>query len=72
MNGNTLKQIRIVAGLSQKEFAIQLGLSQTFVSLMENNKYPVSDSTKRKVIAANFEITKEIINQLDKLDRLDA
>jgi len=72
MNGNTLKQIRIAAGLSQKEFAIQLGLSQTFVSLMENNKYPVSDSTKRKVIAANFEITKEIINQLDKLDRLDA
>ena len=72
MNGNILKQIRIVAGLSQKEFAIQLGLSQTFVSLMENNKYPVSDSTKRKVIAANFEITKEIINQLDKLDRLDA
>jgi len=72
MNGNILKQIRITSKLSQKEFAKKLGLSQTFVSLMENERYPVSDSTKRKVIAANFDVSREILDQIDRLHKLNA
>ena len=51
MNSNIFKQIRINEGISQKEFSEILGLSQTFVSLMENGKYAISNSTKRKVYA---------------------
>lgn len=69
MNKSIFKQIRINAGLSQWEYARKLGLSQTFVSMMENGHYPISDKTRRKV-AANFEITKEIINQMEGLQKL--
>lgn len=72
MNGNIFKQIRIAAGLSQREYAKRLGLSQTFVSIMENDKYPISDSTKRKVIAANFDVSQEIIDQINRLHQLNA
>lgn len=72
MNGNIFKQIRIAAGLSQREYAMRLGLSQTFVSLMENGKYPISDTTKRKVIAANFDVSREIIDQIERLSKLNA
>lgn len=69
MNKNIFKQVRINAGLSQCEYAKILGMSQTFVSMMENGHYPISDNTRRKVVA-NFEITDRLISQLDGLKKL--
>lgn len=69
MNKDIFKQIRINAGLSQAEYAKVLGMSQTFISMMENGHYPISDKTKRRVVA-NFEITDEIMEQLEGLRRL--
>lgn len=69
MNKDIFKQIRINAGLSQHEYAKRLGMSQTFISMMENGHYPISDKTKRRVVA-NFEITDEIMEQLEGLQRL--
>lgn len=69
MNANIFKQIRINAGLSQGEYAKALDMSQTFVSIMENGHYPISDSTKRKVVA-RFEITDELMKQIEGLERL--
>jgi len=70
MNSNIFKQIRINEGISQKEFSEILGLSQTFVSLMENGKYAISNSTKRKVFR-EFDITEEILDQIDRLSSFD-
>lgn len=69
MNKDIFKQVRINAGLSQAEYAKVLGMSQTFISMMENGHYPISDKTKRRVVA-NFEITDEIMEQLEGLRRL--
>jgi len=70
MNKNIFKQIRINLGLSQHEYARSLGLSQTFISLMENGVYPISDNTKRKLIR-EFEISDDILRQLDTLQKLE-
>ena len=70
MNSNLFKQIRINEGISQKEYADILGISQTFISLMENGKYPISDSTKRKVFR-EFEISKDIVVQIDRMWSFD-
>lgn len=69
MNKDIFKQIRINAGLSQHEYAKRLGMSQTFISMMENGHYPISDKTKRRVVV-NFEVTDEIMEQLEGLQRL--
>src|SRR5699024_7862642 len=70
MNKNIFKQIRINLGLSQHEYARSLGLSQTFISLMENGVYPISDNTKGKLIR-EFEISDDILRQLDTLQKLE-
>lgn len=68
MDKDVFKQIRINAGLSQFEYAKELGLTQAFVSMMENGHYAISDNTRRKV-AAKFE-TGDILTQMERLKRL--
>lgn len=70
MNKDVFKQIRVSAGLSQREMGELLGLSQTFVSLMEGGQYPISDKTARKV-ASQFEITPELLESIDRLRKLN-
>lgn len=69
MSKDVFKQIRIDAGLNQHEYAKALGMSQTFVSLMENGHYPISDNTRRKV-AARFEVAEDIFKQVERSKRL--
>lgn len=69
MSKDVFKQIRIDAGLNQHEYAKALGMSQTFVSLMENGHYPISDNTRRKV-AAKFNISDDIFEQVQRSNRL--
>lgn len=69
MNKNIFRQIRINEGLSQWEYAKALGLSQTFISLMENGHYPISDRTKRRVVS-KFRVPDNIMDQLEDLKKL--
>lgn len=69
MSRDVFKQIRINAGMSQHEYAKALGMSQTFISMMENGHYPISDNTRRKV-AAKFDVTPDIMEQVDRSKKL--
>jgi len=69
MSRDVFKQIRIDEGLSQVEYAKALGMSQTFVSMMENGHYPISDNTRRKV-AAKFKVTPDIMEQVHRSNKL--
>lgn len=47
--GKGLRFIRVAAGLQQKDLAQRLGISQNYLSLLENNKAEPSLSLLRKV-----------------------
>lgn len=46
MNGAQLLEIRCLLGMSQTEFALELGLSRTFISLMESDVKPICRRTE--------------------------
>ena len=46
MNGAQLLEIRCLLGMSQSEFASELGLSRTFISLMEGDAKPICRRTE--------------------------
>src|SRR5699024_3556575 len=70
MNSNLFNQIRINEGFSINEYANILGILQTFISLMKNGKYPISDYIKRKVFR-ELEISKDIVDQIDRMKSFD-
>jgi transcriptional regulator with XRE-family HTH domain len=43
--GEKIKEFRLAAGLTQKEFAKNLDISRYFLSQLENNEKELSDST---------------------------
>lgn len=49
MNGEELKTLRKQAGLTQTEMADLLGLTQTYVGLMERDKAPIAARTRHAV-----------------------
>lgn len=68
MDKDLFKQIRVNAGLNQFEYAKELGLTQAFISMLENGHYPISDNTRRKV-AAKFEVS-DVIEQMERLKQI--
>jgi len=52
MNGHVFKEARCERGLTQREVAARLGVSQSYVALLERGKRPLTPSLARK--AARF------------------
>jgi transcriptional regulator with XRE-family HTH domain len=50
MNAHTLKDARRERGLTQKEAATRLGVSQPYLALLESGKRPVTASLARKAV----------------------
>lgn len=48
----TIKQLRLAAGLSQGEFALAVGTSQSMISLIESRRQEPGERTIRKMAAA--------------------
>lgn len=50
MTGRELKAFRLKSQLTQEQAARRMGVSQTYLSLMESGKRPVSEGLKRKLV----------------------
>lgn len=64
--GNTIRFLRTEAGLKQNDFADRIGVSQNYLSLIENGKREPSISFIKKV-SETFDIPYEffLINQME-------
>lgn len=70
MTPNLLKQLRISENLSQAEMAKRLGISQTYLSQIENENEKVSDTIRRRV-AGRFVITQDLMDELETLKLME-
>lgn len=50
--GKTIKNIRIEEGLTQQKFANKVGISRTYLSDVENNRYNPSVEMLQKIAKA--------------------
>jgi len=71
MDKYMLMQVRVKNGYTQKDFSEKLGVSQPWLSLMENGLRPISPKTASKVIS-QFEITSEMFDRVEQLRRVSA
>lgn len=60
MNGQTIKHLRMIYGLNQKEFAQIIGVSVTNLCLIEKGKLNVSQSFEIRV-KYQLQVTDEIL-----------
>lgn len=58
MNKDLLKDIRLFKGMTQREFADWLGVSQITIALIESNQRNVSDTVASK-LAHKFDVTSD-------------
>lgn len=69
--GNIIKKYRTINNITQKEFAIALGIDTTYLSKIENNKtgYPPSLELLNKIISLT-ECDRSIIYKCGRIDEL--
>lgn len=65
LNGSEIKEIRKSLGLTQREFAEQLGITHNYLSDVENEKKTPSDMLINLINRYNAEINKGDINPDD-------
>lgn len=58
MQGEKLKELRELTGLSQKDFAVKINLSQTHMASMENNKRKITPRVVQDIIRT-FRVNEE-------------
>lgn len=49
--GNTIREERLITGLSQEKFALKIGMDRTYFSDVENGKRNISILNLEKIIA---------------------
>lgn len=62
MNGSQLLEIRCFLGMSQSRFASELGLSRTFVSLMESGLKPICRRTELAALYLKSQAVNSVTN----------
>lgn len=67
MNHLLFKQIRLALGLNQKQFSRLLGLSRSYVSMIERGERVVTHDILRKI---RKEVDADLIRRVDELLRL--
>lgn len=66
MDSLTFRQVRAVYRLSMRQFAEKLGISTGYVNHIEKDREPLTDSVRRKLIAA-FELTPEKVAEVRRI-----
>lgn len=69
MSGEELRAIRLALGMTQAEMAEQIGISRTFIGLMERGKKPVSQRTAAAIHAARPRRSNHVPNETDPIIR---
>lgn len=66
MEGYVVKALRTNLGLSQHDFAREVGVSQQMISLIESGKMPISERLEKRIIY-RFNVKDEEIAAIRKL-----
>lgn len=66
MSPKQLKRLRIANDMTQTELANKLGVTQTYISQLENGVHPISDRIAFKV-AYLLEVTPEFVQAITNL-----
>lgn len=64
MNKDSFKALRLKQGMTQKNFADLLGVSESTVAAIETGRRNISDTVRAR-LAQNFEVDKELLLFLD-------
>lgn len=70
MNKESFKAMRLQKGMTQKEFADLLRVSESTVAAIENGRRSISDTVRAR-LAQNFEVSEELLLFLDSYKKLD-
>lgn len=68
MNEKIFKAIRLRAGLTQREFAEELGISESTVAAIEKQRRPISDQVRAR-LALKFDITQDFLEFYDRISK---
>ncbi len=68
--GNTLKRLRLDAGLTQKQLAMQIGVTKSVISFYELQERIPSPAILVK-LAAVFHVSTDYLLGIDHIERLD-
>lgn len=69
MEGYVIKNIRMSLGLSQRDFAKELNVSQQLISFVEGEKVPISKRLEQRIIY-RFNVKPEEIEAIRNLKML--
>jgi len=69
MNREKFKALRLQKGMTQKEFADLLRVSESTVEAIENGRREISDTVKAR-LAQNFEVSEELLLFLDSYRKI--
>jgi transcriptional regulator with XRE-family HTH domain len=68
MNGNMIRIVRILRGISQRELGDRVGCSDVLIAYMENGKRSVTPSMDAR-IRSELGLTDDDIRELNELSR---
>lgn len=66
MDRQLIKSIRLFNGLSQSEFSVKIGVSESTISRIESGERSISDRVRMGVVR-NFEISPELLKAADSI-----
>ena len=69
MSGTMLRAIRLYFGITQQELADKIGVSKSYISMMESGKKPVSDKVRINV-AKYYALDDRFFNTMDRAEKL--
>ncbi|WP_088105241.1 helix-turn-helix transcriptional regulator [Halalkalibacter urbisdiaboli] len=71
MTGEMVEAIRAVKGLTQQQFADEIGCSSVLISLVENGKRNVSKGLRYKILKC-YEVDESVITLIERGKKLTA
>lgn len=70
MNKESFKALRLKKGMTQKQFADLLRVSESTVAAIETGRRNISDTVRAR-LAQNFEVSEELLLFLDSYQKME-